>query len=105
MARQLKPLKTKPEYKGAKAFRTSKEPLLCQRCSRLAQFRAYKYNGNARVDLFFCEPHLNEAIKTDALCEHALRKVVPLKEWSQHLAKLKRWNEQLASQNQEAMFA
>ncbi len=101
MARQLKPLKTKPEYKGAKAFRTSHEALLCRRCSRLAQFRAMEYHGNARTDLYFCEVHLNEAIKDKT----EIRKIAPLKEWSQHQARLKRWNEQIALKGQEALFA
>jgi hypothetical protein len=101
VARQLKPLKAKPVYKGAKAFRTSGEPLLCRRCARLAQFRAMEFNGNARIDLFFCEAHLNEAIKE----ERGIRKIAALKEWAQHQAQLKRWNEQVAAKSQEALFA
>jgi hypothetical protein len=97
---RLKPLKTKPEFKGAKAFRTSGEPLLCRDCARYAQFRAMEFKGNARTDLYFCEVHLIQVITE----MHGIRKVAPLKEWSQYQARLKRWDEQLATKSQETMF-
>lgn len=97
-----KPIAVKPVYKGEKLDRTSGEMLLCRRCSRLATHRAIKHvtNGSkvAPLDMYFCDFHVNEAIKWDDV-----RGVREMDEFRRHLKRLRQWTAESEAGTQGAL--